>query len=73
MAGSLSVLLQVNEARHALCRAQQLWGDTAFVLDQSDLNTKMFIVSAGGKTIRAYGEGESWDEAFIAAGESLFP
>jgi hypothetical protein len=58
---------------HALARARTLWGDGAFVLDQSTLREPMFIVSSGKVfTPRHYGEGASWDEAFIAAGSSLF-
>lgn len=65
--------LVASEREHALRRAQKLWGDTAWVMNQSDIQTRMFMVSAGKHpSIRAYGEGESWDEAFVAAGESLF-
>jgi hypothetical protein len=61
------------EQAYASNRAKLVWGDSAFVLDQSDLSRKMFIVSAGTHpSIRAYGEGESWDEAFFNAGSSLF-
>lgn len=61
------------EQLHALERAQTLWGEGAWVLDQSNLSTKMFIVSSGKGITVHYGEGESWDEAFKNAGSSLFP
>jgi hypothetical protein len=61
------------EKLYASQRAKQLWGDGAWVLNQSTLNQKMFIVSSGkGDGVPHYGEGESWDEAFEAAGSSLF-
>jgi hypothetical protein len=70
--------VRMAEEKRALTRAQQLWGENAFVVDQSDLNRKMFLVSSGKSAegnpdwVVHYGEGESWDEAFIDAGASLF-
>lgn len=63
----------LSEEQHARNRAQQLWGDSAWVINQTDLSQKMFIVSSGKQfKPRAYGEGKSWDEAFADAGVSLF-
>ena len=61
------------ERKRALLRAQQTWGLTAWVTFITDGGMQVFIVSAG-KThpSNAYGEGASWDEAFAAAGASLF-
>ena len=65
-------VLAAREKMHAQHRAHTLWGENAWVLDHSDLHTKLFIVSSGDGTNRHYGEGNSWDSAFADAGAGLF-